>query len=120
MCSGMPPRAFVAAVRGPDVNRLFMTIWPQRPLNIREPDLIAASGARRVDGKEYFTAMPGPLRDLSRQKASVEPQVDATGAQITRAAVPAVGRPGTGPERTDGPAAARSGMTRAGPARNQC
>ena len=39
---------------------------------------------------------------------------------ITWAAVPAVGLPGMGQERTDGHAATRSGMTRARAARGQC
>ncbi len=40
--------------------------------------------------------MPGPLRDLGRRNASVEPQVDAPVAHIAWAAVPAVGYLGWG------------------------
>lgn len=70
------------AVRGPGVDRLFVVIWPQRPANTGEPDLIRAVDALGVDRQEYLDAVPGPLCDLGSWHASVEPQRDAAVPQV--------------------------------------
>ena len=61
----------------PGVDRLFVIIWPECPVDVREPDLIAAVDAFGVDGEKHFDAMSGPLGDLGGRHASVEPQRDA-------------------------------------------
>ena len=73
----MPPGAPECAVLGPGVDRLVVVIWPQRPVDVVEPDLIAAVDALGVDRQKHLDAGPGPLCDLGSWHASVEPQRDA-------------------------------------------
>lgn len=74
ICDPEPPNA---AVRGPGVDRLVVVIWPPRPVDVVEPDLIAAVDALGVDRQKHLDAGPGPLCDLGSWHASVEPQRDA-------------------------------------------
>jgi hypothetical protein len=76
------PEPWNAVVRGPGVDRLVVVIWPQRPGDVGEPDLIAAVDARGVHGDEHLDAVPRPLCDLGSWHASVEPQRDAAVPQV--------------------------------------
>ena len=71
MCAPMRP---CAAVRGLDVDQLFMITRLECAVDVCEPDLIAAVNALGVDGEKNFDAVPGPLCDLSCWHASVKPQ----------------------------------------------
>ena len=64
------------------MDRLLVVIWPERPIDGREPDLITAVDAFGVDGQEHFDAVSGPLCNLGSWHASVEPQGDAAVPQI--------------------------------------
>jgi hypothetical protein len=64
------------------VDRLVVVIWPQRPVDVVEPDLIAAVDALGVDRQKHLDAVPGPLCDLGSWHASVEPQRDAAVPQV--------------------------------------
>lgn len=61
-----------------------MIIWPERPVDVCEPDLITAVDAFGVDAEEHFDAMSGPLRDLGSWHTSVEPQRSAAVPQVIR------------------------------------
>lgn len=50
----------------------------------RVPGLIAAMNAFGVDREEHFDATPGPLCDLGRRDACVEPQRYAAAAKVIR------------------------------------
>ena len=62
-----------------------MIIWPQRPVDVSEPDLVAAVDALGVDGEKHLDAVPCPLCDLGSWHASVEPQRDAAAPASTTA-----------------------------------
>ena len=52
------------------MDRLVVVIWPQRPVDVGEPDLIAAVDALGVDRQKHLHAVPGPLCDLGSWRAS--------------------------------------------------
>jgi hypothetical protein len=50
-------------------------IWPQRPVDVGEPDLIAAVDALGVDGEKHLDAVPGPLRDAGTAAETQPPSL---------------------------------------------
>ena len=64
----------------------FMFTRPESQVISVVPDLIAAVDAFGVDSEQHFDAVPGPLGDLGRRDARVEPQRYAAVAEVVRTA----------------------------------
>ena len=66
------PKPGYAAVRGPSADRLVVVIWPQRPIDVGEPDLIAAVDALGVDSQERSRRAEGRVSLHTRRDRVAE------------------------------------------------